>query len=274
MKPYKNDREKLRRLKDIKLFMSDLDGTVYLGNEALPGAIEAVRTLRERGRSVCFLTNNSSKSQNDYFDKLSNLGFAPDRTEICTSGMSAIRYLRKIGITDRVYVLGTDKLISEFYSAGIGMTDESPRYAVVGFDTTLTYDKLVKVTDFIRAGVPYLATHPDVNCPVPGGYIPDTGSFIELIRASTNRLPDIITGKPYAPMFEAVSERFNAQTNNTAMIGDRMETDIKLAVNNGILGILVLSGATDMTQLAGFSYKPDLIFESVNELADALKKLI
>lgn len=270
MKPYKNDPEKLRRLKDIKLFMSDLDGTVYLGSEPLPGAIDAVRTMRECGR-VCFLTNNSSKSKNDYYDKLSNLGFSPDKSEIYTSGMSAIRYLQRIGVTDRVYVLGTDKLLSEFYNAGIGLTEESPRYVVVGFDTSLTYDKLVKVTDFIRAGIPYLATHPDVNCPVPGGYIPDAGSFIELIRASTNRLPDIITGKPYIPMFEAVSERFNVRAADTAMIGDRMETDIKLAVNNGILGILVLSGATDISQLAGFEYKPDLIFESVKELAEELK---
>lgn len=267
---FRNSSDKLRRLRNIKLFLSDLDGTVYLGAEPLPGAIDAIVRLRARNRAVCFLTNNSSKSQADYYDKLLKMGFAPSDKEIYTSGMSAIRYLKKIGVTDRVYVLGTDKLLSEFRSAGIGVTEYSPRYVVVGFDTTLTYGKLVKVTDFIRLGVPYLATHPDANCPVPGGLIPDAGSFIALIEASTGKLPGIITGKPFAPMFEAVSERFGADIGNTAMIGDRMETDIKLAVNNGILGILVLTGATELSQLSDFKYQPDLIFPSIKELADEI----
>lgn len=141
----------------------------------------------------------------------------------------------------------------------------------MGFDTTLTYEKIWKLCDFVREGLPYIATHPDFNCPTETGFMPDIGSFIALVEASTGRVPDVIVGKPHSHIVEAVVEKTGFKLDEIAMIGDRLYTDIALG-RSGIMTILVLSGETNKKDLHQSEFKPDMVFEDLGGLLKHLKK--
>ncbi len=165
-----------------------------------------------------------------------------------------------------MYVVGTDDLIEEMTSSGFVVTEKEIDTVVLGFDTTLTYEKLVKLCDFVRSGKPYIATHPDINCPTENGFIPDIGSVIALVRSSTGRDPDVIIGKPNKPIVDAIVEKINIPVNQIAMVGDRLYTDIAMG-NTGITTILVLSGETRLEDLADSPFKPDYTVQDLAELA-------
>ena len=164
-------------LADIRLFLLDMDGTVYLGSRLLPGSLDFLRYLGETGRDHLFLTNNSSRNAQYYAQKLTKLGWPAQPGEILTSGEATALYLGGLKPAARVYLLGTPDLETEFEGHGFVLTDENPDYVVLGFDMTLTYDKLVRACDLVRGGVPFIATHPDLNCPTETGYIPDCGAM-------------------------------------------------------------------------------------------------
>ena len=147
-------------LADIRLFLLDMDGTVYLGSRLLPGSLDFLRYLGETGRDHLFLTNNSSRNANYYAEKLTRFGWPAKPDEVLTSGEATALYLGGLKPSARVYLLGTPDLEQEFAAHGFTLTDEKPDYVVLGFDMTLTYDKLVRACDLIRAGVPFIATHP------------------------------------------------------------------------------------------------------------------
>jgi len=251
-------------LKEIRCYMLDMDGTFYLGEKLLPGALEFMQYLEQNGLDYLFLTNNSSKHAGLYAQKIRKMGFNVPEEKIFTSGEATTIYLKNQKPGAKVYLVGTQALEEEFRKNGFVLTADDPHYAVLGFDTGITYDKLWKFCDLVRAGKPYIATHPDINCPTEDGFMPDIGSFINLIEASTGRKPDVVIGKPNKYIVDAVVEKTGYGLAQIAMIGDRLYTDIALG-QAGIKTILVLSGETTRGDLEESKYQPDLI---VNDLAD------
>lgn len=259
----------VRRLSHIKGFLLDMDGTIYLGKRILDGAVEFLERCRETGRRVLFLTNNSSKAGHEYAEKLASLGISASPDEILTSGEATISYMKAANLGPRVYVLGTGSLRDEFARAGFRLDSEQPDAVVLGFDMELTYERLRRACDLIRRGVPFIATHPDVNCPTENGPIPDCGSIIAAIRESTGRSPKVI-GKPNKEMIQAAMAKIRCDRHETAMIGDRLYTDIAMASAAGITGILVLSGETQRSDLDSTRFVPDLVVPGIGDLIDLL----
>lgn len=253
-------------LKDIQCFALDMDGTIYLGERWIEGARNFLRAVEEKGKKYVFLTNNSSKNSQAYIDKLGRMGLSIDESKIVTSGQAAISYLKRYFPGKRVFLLGNELLREEFDQAGIILDDQSPEVVTVGFDTSLTYAKMCRVCDLVREGLPYISTHPDYNCPTESGFIPDAGAIHAFIHASSFRYPDHIVGKPNADIMDYLAERAGAEKRHTAMVGDRLYTDVAAGVNNGCTGILVLSGEASMEDVRGSGVIPHLIFDSVKEM--------
>jgi len=260
------------RLARTRCFLLDMDGTFYLGDRLLPGALEFIDLLRRRRTAFLFLTNNSSRSRREYADKLRRLGLDLPDEQIFTSGEATARYLKKQSPGARLYVVGTPPLEAEFDAHGFQRVEDAPQFVVLGFDTTLTYAKLWKLCDFVRAGVPYIATHPDINCPTDGGFMPDIGAMIRLVAASTGREPDVVVGKPHPPMVEALTEKTGLPASAIAMVGDRLYTDIALG-KAGLTTVLVLSGETGRDDLTGSPFQPDYVMADLAELAAVLADL-
>jgi HAD superfamily hydrolase (TIGR01457 family) len=255
-------------LQSVKAFLIDLDGTTYLGNRILPGAPELVQRLRATRRPFLFLTNNPSKDAREYTAKLRRLGIQAQESEIFTSGMATLEFLLRKG-PRRVFLLGTASLEREFTKAGFLLTDQAPDYVVLAFDTTINYSKMDKACQLLRAGVEFIATNPDLVCPTEQGYLPDCGSFIALFKAATGREPRVI-GKPNREMVEAALGILKVTPPESAMVGDRLYTDMRMARESGMKAILVLSGETRPADLEGSPWKPDLVLPSMKELAELL----
>lgn len=257
-------------LRNVQCFLLDMDGTFYLGNRLLPGALELIDLLNQRGIQFLFLTNNSSRTRKEYADKLRNLGLALSDDRIFTSGEATAIALAKQKPGAKLYVVGTPALEREFVDHGFQLTDEAPDYAVLGFDTTLTYEKLWRLCDLVSAGVPYIATHPDINCPTETGFMPDIGAMMALVATSTGKQPDLVIGKPHAPIVEAVTEKLGLPIGALCMVGDRLYTDIALG-KTGITTVLVLSGETHPDDVPHSPFRPDFVMQNLAELVDTLK---
>lgn len=252
-------------------FLFDLDGTVYLGDELLPGAEDLFSYLDQTDRPYFFLTNNSSRSRMDYVTKLKRYGLDVPEDKIFSSGMATAIYLRKKKPGARVYMVGTPSLEKEFETYGFKLVEENPDYVVLGFDTTLTYQKIHKLCDFVVDGIPYIATHPDINCPTPDGFMPDIGAMMAMIEASTGKNPDVIVGKPFAPLVEAIVELTGYSTDQLTMVGDRLYTDIAMG-DAGIQTVLVLSGEANLEDLASAPVQPDLVCGGLGDLLEILRE--
>lgn len=261
-------------LKNVRLFLLDMDGTVYLGRELLPGAREFLELLGRQGKDFLFLTNNSSKSAADYRDKLARMEIHVAEDRILTSGEATVIALRRsLPEGARIFLLGTPSLERQFLEAGFRLVGEEATEAdevVLGFDTTLTYRKLWTACDLIRKKGAYVATHPDLNCPLEGGALmPDAGAMIAFIRASTGVEPYVV-GKPSREIVDCVCEKYGVAREGLAMVGDRLYTDIALGRNAGITSILVLSGETDAAMYRDSAVRADYVFDSIRELGAAL----
>ena len=263
----------VERLRNIKCFLMDMDGTIYLGNQLLPGARDWLSLLEGKGLPYYFLTNNSSRSRVEYAEKLRGLGLSVPEEKIFTSGEATAIYLKNAYPDASLFVVGTPPLREEFRRHGFQQNDENPDVAVLGFDTTLTYEKLWKLCDLAVAGKPYIATHPDINCPTPTGFMPDIGAMIELVAASTGRRPDVIVGKPYAPIVESLAKKTGFPIDAHCMVGDRLYTDIALG-RWGITTALVLSGETKLEDLPESEFQPDFLLEGVSAMAALLRKAL
>jgi HAD superfamily hydrolase (TIGR01450 family) len=252
----------MNKLEQVRGFVMDMDGTIFLGEKLLPGAVEFVSFLQEKKIPFLFLTNNSSKHRQLYQQKLSRLGLSVTEEEIFTSGEATAIYLKPKFSQSGIYLVGTPALEAEFEQHGYLLTDQTPAAAVLGFDTTLTYEKLWKLCDFVRAGLPYFATHPDFNCPTETGYMPDIGAMIAFVEASTGRRPDQIIGKPYFPVVDALKERLQLPVKQICMVGDRLYTDIALG-QVGLVTVLVLSGETKSKDVPDSPFQPDIIVDNL-----------
>jgi len=257
-------------LAQVRCFLLDMDGTIYLGEKLLEGALEFIDLLHQRGCDYLFLTNNSSKDSQQYMEKLARLGLPVSRDKIMTSGEATAMHVQRQKPNARVYVVGTEALENEFRARGFVLTDELPDFTVLGFDTTLTYNKLWKLCDLVRAGVTYIATHPDYNCPTETSFMPDIGAMIAFVKASTEREPDLIVGKPNSLLVEYAAERTGIPASAMCMIGDRLYTDIALGATAGIPTILVLSGETQAHEVSNSPHQPTYIFQDIRAVADYL----
>lgn len=255
-----------QRLADIRCFLLDMDGTFYLGDRLLEGSLAFLSALKEKGREAIFLTNNSSRSGDDYVAKLRRMGVEEPFLRVLTSGQAACRYALATYPGQKAFVLGNHILKEEYQEAGLSMDDHHPDYVLIAYDTELDYAKMTAVCDFVRAGLPYIATHPDLNCPTEHGYAPDIGAIMAFIHASTDRWPDIIIGKPHQGIIQEALNMAGRPPQALAMVGDRLYTDIQTALNSGMTGILVLTGETDRAMLEASATKPHLVFDRLSDI--------
>jgi HAD superfamily hydrolase (TIGR01450 family) len=248
-----------------KVAFLDLDGTIYMGDALISGAKEFLEYLKESGIIFYFLSNNSSRSKADYVAKLSNLGITTDEEGIILSTDGVIAFLQQKQIKD-VYVVGTKSMKEMFLKAGLETDSQSPSYVVLGFDTELTYEKLKTAALLMQDGVELIATHPDLVCPTPEGFIPDTGSMLALLEKATHQKPTKIFGKPNPEMIAHILKKHNVSPQQVVMIGDRLYTDMELARRIPCDFILVLSGETQKEDLEKIEAPPDFVAESVGDL--------
>ncbi len=260
-------------IKDKKLFIFDMDGTIYLGGIPFDFAIEFIKNLRKNGKKVLFFTNNASHTSPFYLQKLSRLGYEPTADEIMTSGDVTFEFLSRYRAGKSVYMVATDELIEEYKAKGINVLNgvvENPQSAdivITGFDTSLTYEKLNIACRLIRNGAEYLSTHPDFNCPTEDGFIPDSGAIAALVTASTGKTPTYF-GKPYKETIEMIGEATGFANSEMCIFGDRLYTDIALGKKFGVCSVLVLSGETQQSDVdaAEEKDKPDFTFDSLADV--------
>jgi HAD superfamily hydrolase (TIGR01450 family) len=258
------------RFDAIRAFLLDMDGTIYLGDHLLPGAREFWTLAAQRGIPIQLLTNNSSKNRASYVRKLAAMGLEVFPAQILTSGEAAAQYLKLRDPGARVALFGTVDLECEFIESGFILDVENPQHVVLGFDTTIDYGKLTRLCNLVGSGLPYIATHPDFNCPVEGGYIPDIGAIMAFVLASTGREADVVIGKPNHHMIDIVGKRLELPVETLCMVGDRLYTDVAMGQHAPIQTALVLSGETKREDLVHSAYQPDYVFQGLDELTKYL----
>lgn len=263
---------KTEPLLNVKCFLLDMDGTFNLGDQLIDGSLDFIETLNNMDIDYLFLTNNSSKHRGQYAEKITRLGLPIPKEKVFTSGEATALYLQQQHPAAAVYVVGTPALEEEVRQHGFRLEQDNPQCVVLGFDTTLTYEKLWKLCDFVRAGLPYIATHPDFNCPTETGFMPDIGAVIAFVRASTGRDPDLVVGKPNRMIIDAVAQKLGLKIEEMAMVGDRLYTDIALGQTSGITTCLVMSGETHPEDLTGSPHQPTYTFENLAAIADWLQE--
>ena len=261
--------EKDQALNDVKLFVLDMDGTVYLGNNLIEGSLDFIHKVKETGRSFIFFTNNASRVPSFYKEKLAKMGLEVEESDVVTAGDVTAEFLKTYYPGKRVYLNGTPLLENSFKEKGIKLVDDEPDVAVQSFDTTLTYEKLDKICRFVRNGVPFVATHMDTNCPTEDGFMPDCGAMCDLITSSTGVKPRFL-GKPFKETVDMVLEITGFKRDEVAFVGDRIYTDVATGVKNGAKGFLVLTGEADMQTVAESEVEPDCIYDSLYEMSKYL----
>ena len=263
-------------IQNMKLYLFDMDGTLYLGSRLYDFTIELLQEIRRTGGKYLFITNNSSKSVADYVKKLAGFGIEATRDDFMTSSQATAYYLHKYHEGQRLYVCGTESLKEELRGEGFTVTTNIDEVdcIVMGFDTELTFQKLHDVSYMLltRPELPYIATNPDLVCPTEFGSVPDCGSVCGMIYNATGKKP-IVIGKPSALMPELAMDKLGISKEETCVVGDRIYTDVKSGLNAGCVGILVMSGETTYEILEQSPEKPHLVMESAREILDILKTL-
>ncbi len=257
----------------IKLFLFDMDGTLYLGNHLYDFTSELLATIKKSGGRYMFMTNNSSKSVLDYIKKLESLGIKAEYEDFITSSQATAYYLKKHHKDAVLYVCGTQSLKDELIREGFKVTEDIDEVTciVMGFDTELTFKKLEDMCKMLLTReLPYIATNPDIVCPTEFGSVPDCGSVSEMIFNATGKRP-VFIGKPSPLMPELAMDKTGYTKDNTAVIGDRIYTDVKSGLNAGVLSILVMSGETTQEILDASEDKPDLVLKDASEITKVLK---
>ena len=254
-------------LDGIKAVFLDLDGTIYLGDSLIDGALDFLGRLEERGIKRYFLSNNSSKSVEQYVEKLRDLGIDADKDEVLLSTHDLISWLRKKEVTS-TFLVGTEGMRSMLEEEGIETSSEQPEFVVLGYDTEISYEKLATASIHLHEGVQLVASHPDMVCPSPRGGLPDTGAYMSLFKATTGMGPVHVCGKPNKGMILHKVEDLGLKPSECCMVGDRLYTDIEMADRAGVYGILVLSGEASVDDVEEGELRPSLVVDSVAELLD------
>ncbi len=266
-------KSKLAKIKHVAL---DMDGTIYMGDSLFPYTIPFLERLKRMNISYSFLTNNPSKSLDDYLQKLAKMGIQATEEEMYTTTVATIDYIKAhYPSARRLYLLGTPSMISQFEKAGFVSTaddaNDVPDLIVAAFDMTLTYSRLCRAAWWISQGIPYIATNPDKVCPtnLPTVLV-DCGSICKCLEHATGRQPDITLGKPDPNMLIGILQQKHLRPDEIAMVGDRIYTDIAMAQNAGAVGVLVLSGETTIDVANSAPNPPDVIAANIGELGELL----
>ena len=259
-------------LRACRLFVLDMDGTLYLGDRVFDGAVDFIRMLERSGRRYIYLTNKSSRACSDYIPRLQDLGFPCTAETVMTPGTAMALYLNEHFPGQRICLVGNRALRRELESYGITVDMDDAGVVAVGFDTELDYHKLDRAVHFLRKGAPFLACNPDWVCPMPENEVlPDCGSICALLTAASGVSP-LYLGKPNRGIVDILSARTGIPQSEICCVGDRLYTDIAVGRNAGTVTALVLSGETTADMLPGSEVQPDYVFSDVAALAAALER--
>lgn len=257
------------QLKEIDAVFLDLDGTIYLGGELIEGALDFLARCDEKGVKRYFLSNNSSRSVKQYMKKLQAFGIPAEEEDVLLSTHDLLSWLGANNIT-KTWLIGTEGMREMLEEKGIETESEEPQYVVLGYDTEISYNKISQASIFMHAGVPLVASHPDMVCPSPDGGLPDVGAYLAMLKVTTGVDPEHISGKPNAGMILHKIEALGLDPARCAMVGDRLYTDLAMATRAGCVGVLVLSGEATMDDVneleEGAEQQPTVIVKSVDEL--------
>ena len=257
------------QLKEIDAVFLDLDGTIYLGGELIEGALDFLARCDEKGVKRYFLSNNSSRSVKQYVKKLQAFGIPAEEDDVLLSTHDLLAWLDANNIT-KTWLIGTEGMREMLEEKGIETESKEPQYVVLGYDTEISYNKISQASIFMHAGVPLVASHPDMVCPSPDGGLPDVGAYLAMLKVTTGVDPEHISGKPNAGMILHKIEALGLDPTRCAMVGDRLYTDLAMATRAGCVGVLVLSGEATMDDVneleEGAEQQPTVIVKSVDEL--------
>ena len=263
----------MKNLKNKKLFLLDMDGTIYLDTELFDGTIDFLEYVKSIGGKYMFVTNNSSKSVDKYIEKLASLGIDSTSDDFLTSTNATIAHLKKKSYK-KIYAFGTESFQTQLSEAKLPITtklEDDIDCLCMGFDTELTFQKLEDACIILGRGVDYIATNPDWVCPTWYGFVPDCGSVSEMLYNATKRRPQFI-GKPQPAMIDLAIEKTGFLKEEAIVIGDRLYTDIASGVNAGISSAFVLSGEGTMEDLEKSEVKPEFVFKNIREMLEIMKK--
>lgn len=267
----------LRRVSLKRGYIFDLDGTIYVDDLLIDGAIEAIQELRNDGHKIVFLTNKSIDTIDSYVKKLQRLGIDVSHEHVVNSNYLTARYLSsRMGPDEKVMVIGEQPLLDELADMGIEVSDNETEvsYVVLGWDRDFTYEKLNRAFQAWKNGAVVVATNPDRTCPIKGGQIPDCGAMIGAMEGATGEKVDIILGKP-SPLAARfiVDDILKLPPGNCYMVGDRLETDIRMGNDYGVNSVLVLTGITEKSMVKHAKDQPDFIIDSIKELPNLTRDL-
>jgi NagD protein len=252
-------------MEGVKNYLTDMDGVILRGRTLIPGAAEFVQRLRAKDIPFLILTNNSQYTQRDLQVRLSFMGLDVPPEAIFTSALATAQFLHSQRPGGRAYAIGESGLTTALHDIGYVLTDQEPEYVVLGETTTYSFERITRAIRFVTAGARFIATNPDVMGPGEGGIVPATGAVAALISAATGIKPYFV-GKPNPLMMRTALRTINAHSEDSVMIGDRMDTDIVAGLESGLRTILVLTGVTTREEVERFPYRPTWVRESVAEI--------
>ncbi len=258
-------------LRDKKIFFLDRDGTLAIGLRPIPDVNRFLKALTSAGKVFYVLTNNSSKTPVQHYERLISLGLNVKQENILVSIQAAITFLRDNGY-QKVYWVANKSVEQYMLENGFKFEKQRPDCILLTYDTELTYEKLVNIVTLVRQGVPYFTTHEDIVCPTESGPVPDVGTFIKAIEMTTGARPSRSFGKPNPAFIEPVLAKHGFTSDDAVIVGDRLYTDIKMALDTGITSVLVLTGETNREDHEASSYKASLVVDSVVDLIPLLGK--
>ena len=268
---YTNEKMIAETVSRTKCLVLDMDGTIYLSDTPIGDMINTLKLCRDKGIGIYYFTNNSSKTQDEYVKKLKRIGFYDERDTVYTSAMATIGYINANYKGKTVYAVATEPVKKAFAEGGLNLVEDNADIVLLAYDTTVTFEKFKKANEMIVRGATYIATHPDVVCPTDDIYMPDVGSYIKLLEASTGgKLPDAIIGKPNSLAGNEIVRATGLKPEEITMVGDRLHTDIAFGVNSGFNTVLVLSGESTLDTLEKSPVKPTILMNDLNEIVKYL----
>lgn len=269
------NRKYLSSLKDKKLFLFDIDGTLAVGDTLLDGSRELLEYIDAIGGKACFITNNSTKSGADYvrrFREVFDLQTTED--QFVTSGYLTLKFLLENYSNEKIYVLGTASFIAELRKNGLTITEHCEDHiacAVIAYDSELNYEKLTQASKvLLTMDIPFYGTNPDLRCPIDFGFVPDCGAICRMLTDTTNRQPAYL-GKPSPAVVELCLERFGFTKEQTLVAGDRLYTDIACGINAGVDTCVLFTGEAGPEDMTDTEYPADYSFSNVRELWNACR---
>lgn len=264
-------RDNLRKLEHLII---DMDGVLYRGSQAIPGTGGFLDFLRQREISFVLATNNSTRTPQQYVEKLAEMGVIVTAEEVLTSALATAGYLADIAPRHaRIFVVGQDGLFAALRDKGFQLVENNAEYVVAGMDFAINYERLAQASLQIRAGAQFIGTNPDRTFPSERGIVPGAGSLLAFLETATDVKP-VVIGKPGTAMLEQAMAEMGASPENTAMLGDRLETDILAGQQARLRTLLVLSGITDREMLAHSEIQPDLVFRDVGHLHEVWQEVL